>query len=58
MYDEELVEVLEKSGGDQEYAVLPEQHRFQIPEDALRAIEAANSDGNPVRDLRRCPVDQ
>ncbi|AOY57215.1 type I restriction-modification system subunit M N-terminal domain-containing protein [Desulfococcus multivorans] len=27
-------EALEESGGDQEYAALPEQHRFQIPEDA------------------------
>ena len=30
----ELADALEESGGDQEYAALPEQHRFQIPEDA------------------------
>lgn len=34
VYDEELAEALEESGGDQEYAELPEQHRFQIPADA------------------------
>ena len=34
VYDEELTEALEESGGDHEYAQLPEQHRFQIPEDA------------------------
>lgn len=34
VYDEELNEALEESDGDQEYATLPEQHRFQIPEEA------------------------
>ncbi len=34
VYDEELADALDESGGDQEYAALPEQHRFQIPEDA------------------------
>ena len=34
VHDEELAEALEESGGDQEYAELPEQHRFQIPPDA------------------------
>jgi len=34
VYDEELTEALRESGGDQEYAKLPEQHRFQIPPDA------------------------
>jgi len=34
VYDEELAEALEISGGDQKYAHLPEQHRFQIPENA------------------------
>ena len=34
VYDEELADALEESGGDQEYATFPEQHRFQIPEDA------------------------
>jgi type I restriction enzyme M protein len=34
VYDEELADALDESGGDREYAALPEQHRFQIPEDA------------------------
>lgn len=34
VYDEELSAALDESAGDQEYARLPEQHRFQIPEDA------------------------
>lgn len=31
VYDEEYAEALEESGGDQMYAELPEQHRFQVP---------------------------
>lgn len=31
VYDEERATALEESGGDQEYADLPEQHRFQVP---------------------------
>lgn len=34
VYDEELADALEESDGDHEYAVLPEQHRFHIPEDS------------------------
>jgi type I restriction enzyme M protein len=29
VYDEERAEALAESGGDEEYASLPEQHRFQ-----------------------------
>ena len=32
VYDEETLAALEESGGDTEYAALPEQHRFDIPE--------------------------
>src|SRR5512134_2897296 len=32
VYDEELVLALAESGGDQDYALFPENHRFQIPE--------------------------
>lgn len=32
VYDEETQSALKESGGDKEYAVLPEQHRFDIPE--------------------------
>lgn len=31
VYDEERIAALEESGGDEDYAALPEQHRFQIP---------------------------
>lgn len=31
VFDEEVIEALEVSGGDTGYAELPEQHRFQIP---------------------------
>ena len=34
VYDEERAEALAESGGDEEYAELPELHRFQIPADA------------------------
>lgn len=33
VYDEETQIALEESNGDKEYAALPEQHRFDIPED-------------------------
>lgn len=33
IFDEERAAAPEESGGDQEYANLPEQHRFQIPEE-------------------------
>lgn len=32
VYDEEVMAALEESGGDEEYASLPEQHRFVIPD--------------------------
>ena len=32
VYDEEVAEALSESEGDQEYALFPENHRFQIPE--------------------------
>ena len=32
VYDEETLDALQESGGDEEYASLPEQHRFVIPD--------------------------
>ena len=32
VYDEELAEALESSGGDEDFARLPEQHLFQVPD--------------------------
>ncbi len=31
VYDEERLDALDESGGDADYAELPEQHRFQVP---------------------------
>ena len=44
VYDEEFAEALDESGGDTEYASLPEQHRFRIP------------DGAHWADLRKVPT--
>ena len=32
VYDEEFKQALEESDGDEEYASLPEMHRFEVPE--------------------------
>ena len=32
VWDEEYAQALDESGGDQDYACFPENHRFQIPE--------------------------
>ena len=34
VYDEEYAVALSESGGDEEYANFPEQHKFSIPEEA------------------------
>ncbi len=34
VFDEETVSALRESGGDQDFALFPENHRFQIPTDA------------------------
>ena len=44
VYDEEYTEALDESSGDTDYASLPEQHRFQIP------------DGSHWTDLRKVPT--
>ena len=31
VFDEETAEAMERSGGDEEYAALPENHRFRVP---------------------------
>jgi type I restriction enzyme M protein len=33
VYDEETAQALEESGGDRQYSLFPENHRFQIPDD-------------------------
>ena len=32
VFDEEIAEALDESDGDQQYALFPENHRFQIPD--------------------------
>jgi type I restriction enzyme M protein len=55
VYDEELADAMEESGGDQEYAELPEQHRFQIPPGAhWRMIRTkAKNVGKAIQDALR-----
>jgi len=45
VYDEETVKALKESGGDEQFAQFPENHRFQIPSDAhWREIRKVNRD--------------
>lgn len=43
VYDEEYVGALHESGGDAAYAALPEQHRFQVPDDAHWSVIRAQT---------------
>jgi type I restriction enzyme M protein len=55
VYDEERVEALEESGGDEEYARLPELHRFQIPPEAHWSAVRAQVEnvGRAIQDALR-----
>ena len=45
VFDEETVTALRDSGGDQDFALFPENHRFQVPADAhWREIRNVNRD--------------
>lgn len=45
VYDEETVKALKESGGDEQFAQFPENHRFQIPSDShWREIRKVNRD--------------
>ena len=45
VYDEETVTALRDSGGDQDFALFPENHRFQVPSDAhWREVRKVNRD--------------
>ena len=45
VFDEETVTALRDSGGDEDFALFPENHRFQVPADAhWREIRKANRD--------------
>jgi len=55
VYDEERAEALDESGGDEDYAELPEQHRFQIPPEAhWSAVRAKVTNvGKAIQDALR-----
>lgn len=55
VYDEELKKALAESGGDNNYAQLPEQHRFQIPANAhWNSVRAkATNVGKAIQDALR-----
>ncbi len=63
VYDEESAEALEVSGGDQQYAELPEQHRFQIPEGAhwevtrIKVKNVGKAIQNALRDIEKANPD-
>jgi len=45
VYDEETVTALRDSGGDQDFALFPENHRFQVPTDShWREVRKASRD--------------
>jgi type I restriction enzyme M protein len=59
VYDEEFVEALEISGNDEQFAQMPDQHRFQIPNGAhWRDVRATNTNvgaaiGHAMREIER-----
>ncbi|MDH4230634.1 MAG: type I restriction-modification system subunit M [Nitrospirota bacterium] len=55
VYDEEVSHALKESGGDKEYAELPEQHRFQIPANAhWKAVRSKVTNvGKAIQDALR-----
>ena len=55
VYDEEVALALEESGGDKQYALFPENHRFQIPEDAhwSKTRQVSKNVGKSLQDAMR-----
>ncbi len=55
VFDEETVTALRESGGDQDFALFPENHRFQVPTDAhWREIRKVSRDvGRAVQQAMR-----
>jgi len=54
VFDEETQTALAESGGDREYALFPENHRFQIPPEAH--WREVRTDGNGAPPLAECPA--
>lgn len=63
VYDEELQDALMESGGDQQFALYPENHRFQIPEgchwDDVRkkTINVGNALQRALREIEKANPD-
>lgn len=55
VFDEEVEEALEESGGDERYAFFPENHRFQVPEGAhwRDVFETGNNIGQALQTAMR-----
>lgn len=59
VYDEEFAEALGDSEGDEDYARLPEQHRFQVPDGAhwseirAKTTNVGAAIGRAMRDIER-----
>ena len=55
VFDEEVQRALEESGGDKQYALFPEHHRFVIPPDAHWSTvrEKARNVGKAIQDAMR-----
>ncbi|MBR9804740.1 SAM-dependent DNA methyltransferase, partial [bacterium] len=55
VYDEEVTLAMEESGGDKQYALFPENHRFQIPEDAhwSKTRQVSKNVGKALQDAMR-----
>jgi type I restriction enzyme M protein len=55
VFDEEVARALEESGGDKDYALFPENHRFQIPADAhwRETRQVSKSVGKAIQDAMR-----
>ena len=53
VYDEETTEALEMSDGDEDYAALPENHSFEVPE-GCHWQDVRNTGTNVGKAIRRC----
>ncbi len=55
VYDEEVALALEESGGDEDYALFAENHRFQVPEEAhwSRIRQVSKNVGKSIQDAMR-----
>lgn len=55
VYDEEVALALEESSGDKQYALFPENHRFQIPDDAhwSKIRQVGKNVGKSLQDAMR-----